>query len=211
MNIASVILDIPTQSLDRVFCYAVPEGMDDAAVGCAVVVPFGNRPAIGYIVELANLDAGDLAQRGLDTQKLKAIEGELSKRSELDKTQTEAGVSCGNDEDIYGKYPLAQNCREEIETKISGFSHSKTPRLDAYVNTLEELLTLAENKLNEKENLPEKDFSDEIVKEYLKKVALSRPRAVISGGTVLSAPPNKPTSIAEASAIAKNYLKRKGE
>ena len=170
--------------------------------------PFGKFDSADSLLKAYESLEAEFTRR---SQKLKAIEGELSKRSELDKTQTEAGVSCGNDEDIYGKYPLAQNRREEIETKISGFSHSKTPRLDAYVNTLEELLTLAENKLNEKENLPEKDFSDEIVKEYLKKVALSRPRAVISGGTVLSAPPNKPTSIAEASAIAKNYLKRKGE
>ncbi|MDO4533166.1 MAG: primosomal protein N', partial [Coriobacteriia bacterium] len=79
MNIASVILDIPTQSLDRVFWYVVPAGMDDAAVGCAVVVPFGNRPAIGYIVELSVMDAEDLAQHGLDAQKLKAIEHVASK------------------------------------------------------------------------------------------------------------------------------------
>ena len=44
MNIASVIVDIPTQALDTPYSYAVPdemlvgEGGRPAAVGCAVLV-----------------------------------------------------------------------------------------------------------------------------------------------------------------------------
>ncbi len=57
MRLASVILDIPTRALDSAYTYALPNddsggGEDRAAaeVGCAVLVPFGRRQAIGYIV-----------------------------------------------------------------------------------------------------------------------------------------------------------------
>ena len=58
MNIASVIVDIPTQALDTPYSYAVPdemlvgEGGRPAAVGCAVLVTLGGRKAVGYIVGL---------------------------------------------------------------------------------------------------------------------------------------------------------------
>ena len=51
MNIASVIVDIPTQALDTPYSYAVPdemlvgEGGRPAAVGCAVLVTLGGRKA----------------------------------------------------------------------------------------------------------------------------------------------------------------------
>ena len=53
MNIASVIVDIPTQALDTPYSYAVPdemlvgEGGRPAAVGCAVLVTLGYREAAG--------------------------------------------------------------------------------------------------------------------------------------------------------------------
>lgn len=56
MKYASVILDIPTQALDAPYTYAVPEASpeDDFAVevGCAVLVPFGGRRAVGFVVEI---------------------------------------------------------------------------------------------------------------------------------------------------------------
>ena len=79
MRIASVILDIPTQSLDRVFWYAVPDALEDAQVGCAVTVPFGNRPAIGYIVEIAERDESWLMDRGLQASRLKPLQSVASK------------------------------------------------------------------------------------------------------------------------------------
>ncbi len=56
MRLAKVILDIPTTSLDRAYTYAVPD-TDEAGdfpirVGCAVLVPFGNRREIGFVVEM---------------------------------------------------------------------------------------------------------------------------------------------------------------
>ena len=53
---AKVILDIPTTSLDRAYTYVVPD-TDEAGdfpirVGCAVLVPFGNRREIGFVVEM---------------------------------------------------------------------------------------------------------------------------------------------------------------
>lgn len=52
MTYASVILDIPTQALDSAYTYAVPEDLADLKVGCAVLVPFRGRPAVGYVVGL---------------------------------------------------------------------------------------------------------------------------------------------------------------
>ena len=73
MLIASLILDIPTQSLDRLFSYLVPDEIENAQVGCAAVVSFGSRPAIGYIVEIEDCDSARMEERGLDPKKLKAI------------------------------------------------------------------------------------------------------------------------------------------
>ncbi len=73
MVIASLILDIPSQSLDRLFSYLVPDKMEKARVGCAAVVPFGARPAIGYIVRIEDLDSAEMEDRGLDRGKLKTI------------------------------------------------------------------------------------------------------------------------------------------
>ena len=79
MKLASLILDIPTQSLDTLFTYRVPESLADAQVGCAVVVPFGHRRAIGYIVSLQESSEADLAGLGLSASKLKDVESVESK------------------------------------------------------------------------------------------------------------------------------------
>ncbi len=51
--LASVVLDIPTQSLDAAFTYAVPSEIEELdLVGRAVVVPFGNRRALGFVLEV---------------------------------------------------------------------------------------------------------------------------------------------------------------
>ena len=63
MRFASVILDIPTQALDAPYTYSVPEapaeaGGYDVEVGCAVLVPFGHRQAVGFVVGLQELPGG---------------------------------------------------------------------------------------------------------------------------------------------------------
>lgn len=76
MHLASVILDIPTQSLDCAYTYAAPNELIDLEVGCAVLVPFGHRQAIGYVVGLDEIDELDTAAwqaRNLDPRKLKSI------------------------------------------------------------------------------------------------------------------------------------------
>lgn len=86
MNIARIVLDIPTQALDEAYTYAVPEGMDDIAVGCAVVVPFGGRRAVGFVVDVrepdereADLFAGDqLTLTGIPA-KMKPVERVVSR------------------------------------------------------------------------------------------------------------------------------------
>ena len=50
MRTVSVVLDIQTQALDAPYTYAVPDDMDDVGVGCAVLVEFGRRRAVGYVM-----------------------------------------------------------------------------------------------------------------------------------------------------------------
>ena len=100
MKLASVILDIPTQALDAPYIYAVPEeglfaaacegagdsddgpvGRDFAiSVGCAVLVPFGHRRAVGFVVSIGECGqpGGPQWPQGIDAGKLKAIERAVS-------------------------------------------------------------------------------------------------------------------------------------
>ena len=77
MKLASVILDIPTQALDAPYTYAVPDDLAAAgdypvAVGCAVLVPFGHRQAVGFVIGIEECVDGELPA-GLDAAKLKGI------------------------------------------------------------------------------------------------------------------------------------------
>ena len=60
MESASVILDIPTQALDAPYTYLVPDALRaegrPVEVGCAVLVPFGHRKAVGFIVGLEDVE-----------------------------------------------------------------------------------------------------------------------------------------------------------
>ena len=95
MKLAHVILDIPTQALDAPYTYAVPEeglfaaaceGAGDeegadaqcdyaVAVGAAVLVPFGHRRAIGFVVDIREYGqpGGPDWPAEVDPAKLKAI------------------------------------------------------------------------------------------------------------------------------------------
>lgn len=76
MKLASVILDIPTQALDAPYTYVVPDeagaGDQPVEVGCAVLVPFGPRQAIGFVVGMEERAEGDWPE-GLNPAKLKAL------------------------------------------------------------------------------------------------------------------------------------------
>ena len=50
---AQVIVDLSAETLDRVFSYIVPEGMD-LAPGQLVTVPFGPRTVEGFVVSLSD-------------------------------------------------------------------------------------------------------------------------------------------------------------
>lgn len=100
MNIASVIVDIPTQALDTPYSYAVPdemlvgEGGRPAAVGCAVLVTLGGRKAVGYIVGLEEVasspdEACDLWGTPQVAAGLKQVEAVLS-----DPFFDEEGAAC---------------------------------------------------------------------------------------------------------------------
>ena len=109
MKLASTILDIPTQALDGLFSYVVPEGLDDVEVGCAVVVPFGGRLAIAYVVGIEEVDAKTLAERGLNLEKLKAI-AQVASKPYFD----DDGATCA-------QY-LAESCVAPLSTYIRLFT-----------------------------------------------------------------------------------------
>ena len=80
MEVARVILDVPTQALDDAYTYLIPDGMDEAQVGCAVSVPFGARPAIGFIVGIDHLDAENgVSELPFDPAKLKPLHQVVSR------------------------------------------------------------------------------------------------------------------------------------
>lgn len=54
MRIATVVLDIATQALDQGYSYQVPDAFPDDLIGRAVLVSFGNRKAIGFVVSVAD-------------------------------------------------------------------------------------------------------------------------------------------------------------
>ncbi len=70
--LASVVLDIPTQSLDAAFTYAVPPAIEQLdLVGRAVVVPFGPRRALGFVLD--TFDDSDERAQELERAKIKEI------------------------------------------------------------------------------------------------------------------------------------------
>lgn len=81
MKVASVVLDIPTRALDVPYTYLVPEDVCDGfpvEVGCAVLVSFGHRHAVGFVVSVAEYSEDDFIKAGLDPTRLKALERLLS-------------------------------------------------------------------------------------------------------------------------------------
>jgi primosomal protein N' (replication factor Y) len=55
VNIAKVIVDVPNSSIDRTFDYIIPEKFKDILVrGMRVIVPFGPRKIMGFVVELVS-------------------------------------------------------------------------------------------------------------------------------------------------------------
>ena len=50
MRVAQVIVDIPAREIDRPFDYLIPDSIADVEVGSCVLVDFGNRPAVAYVI-----------------------------------------------------------------------------------------------------------------------------------------------------------------
>lgn len=147
------------------------------------------------------------------SQRLKTLEGELLSRSQTDKTEEVRKNQ--ETEDITGRYSFVSKYGREIEDELakSGNSISK---VDAYVKVLERKIADFENNLERIKTESEKgvdfeEFSKTVIKDYLKKITEHKPYVKPYVGSALIMPPQKPKSIAEASAIAKRYIKRKGE
>ncbi|GAB4274508.1 MAG: primosomal protein N' [Coriobacteriia bacterium] len=59
-DIARVAVDVRTRSLDHPFDYAIPPNLSGVAVGKAVVIPFGSRVVIGYVLDVHEGPVDDL-------------------------------------------------------------------------------------------------------------------------------------------------------
>jgi primosomal protein N' (replication factor Y) (superfamily II helicase) len=60
LAVAKVVVDIATRAIDTPFDYLVPEELTDVPIGSCVLVDFGNRPVVGYVVGRA--DSSDIAR-----------------------------------------------------------------------------------------------------------------------------------------------------
>ena len=76
---ASVVVDIPARALSAPFVYAAPAPLaDDVAPGCTVLVAFGRRMALGYVVACAE-DLRDLPDvEGLNPARVKPLRAVLA-------------------------------------------------------------------------------------------------------------------------------------
>ncbi|QXE03049.1 primosomal protein N' [Terribacillus sp. DMT04] len=55
MNIAKVVVDVPASQTDRVYDYLIPAKlMDVLQPGMRVIVPFGNRRIMGFVLQISN-------------------------------------------------------------------------------------------------------------------------------------------------------------
>lgn len=76
---ASVVLDIPTRSLSEPFAYAVPEPLGHAAaVGSTVLVTFGSRPAVGYVIARSEALGQLSGAEALDPARVRPIRSVLA-------------------------------------------------------------------------------------------------------------------------------------
>lgn len=84
MKIVSVIVDLPTRQTDQPFTYILPDDLrQDDYIGCRVIVPFGNRRLLGYIVADAELDDQK------KNMQLKEIESLIDQKPILDQQSLE--------------------------------------------------------------------------------------------------------------------------
>jgi len=54
VRVAQVIVDIAAREINTPFDYLVPDGIGDVGVGSCVLVDFAHRPAVAYVVGIAN-------------------------------------------------------------------------------------------------------------------------------------------------------------
>ncbi len=74
MDYASIVLDIPSRAIGDVYAYAVPAELSgEARVGSTVLVRFGGRPTVGYVVARSRK-----LEEGLDPSKVRSVERVLA-------------------------------------------------------------------------------------------------------------------------------------
>lgn len=84
-KIAHVVVDVPASNIDRFFDYMIPEHLKGAIeVGMRVIVPFGHRTIMGYVLSTSN-------ETDIDPSKLKEIKSILDVQPVLTRELIELG------------------------------------------------------------------------------------------------------------------------
>ncbi|MDO4443766.1 MAG: primosomal protein N' [Slackia sp.] len=128
MRTVSVVLDIQTQALDTPYTYAVPDDMDGVDIGCAVLVEFGRRRAVGYVMAEGDpvfVDAGNenggavgLLDAGIDAGEAGSV---MSAESEERASAAIPGRMCFVD-DLRGENPDGQKRKPELKSVLAVLS-----------------------------------------------------------------------------------------
>jgi primosomal protein N' (replication factor Y) (superfamily II helicase) len=59
VRVAHVVVDIPSRAIETPFDYLIPDEVPDVGVGSCVLVPFGKRPVVGYVISTGDTSAHD--------------------------------------------------------------------------------------------------------------------------------------------------------
>lgn len=146
-----------------------------------------------------------------------SLEAEFTKRSqelaEIKKPQKERNWE-EEIEKLLKNYPVAKEMTEQIETEIKNSPElleknntlelallsclSKTPKKSEPMTETELLSAISENEA----------VKNKIIESYFEKVSLT-PRTISGGGKIVVSAPKRATTIAEAGALAEQYIRGK--
>ncbi len=173
---ASVIVDVPSKSVNQVFDYRIPEGMQDIIrVGHRVLVPFGRRTIQGYVMNIKGM-------ADFDPSKIKPIARTL----DIEPVLTEEMI-------VIAKY-LAEYYVDQYISVIETILPS------ALKANYKKVIRVAEEDAAASETLANLGFSDDVETSRLTAEQLSTLRPYIKSGalteeTIISQHTRKKTAL----------------
>lgn len=145
MRVATVVLDIATQALDQGYSYQVPDSFPDDLIGRAVLVPFGNRKAIGFVVSVDEVneptesaEAADADDAALADEANAATEADLQEAHVLADDGAAASLTTLEQPTLLG---LDVEPTSQQKTPASVVATPKKAKAKKRLKELEEVLT----------------------------------------------------------------------